>query len=70
MNSIPSNSWRKMRRGGNETLNKTATRTYFRVQEREAIISTEALLQDSKGWYEEVARSVDSLQPPIIPSFL
>jgi hypothetical protein len=56
MSSIPSNSWRKMRRGGNETLNKTATRTYYRVQEREAIISADALLQDSKGWHEEVAR--------------
>jgi hypothetical protein len=49
-----------MRRGGHECLNKAATSRYYQVQEREALIFTENLLQDSKDWHQEVSRKVYS----------
>ncbi|PPQ78648.1 hypothetical protein CVT25_010543 [Psilocybe cyanescens] len=65
--------WRKMRRAGHEVMNKTATTKYHRIQEREALVFIENLLQDSKEWYQEAYRTtISGLQtalydvPPIV----
>jgi len=49
-----------MRRGGHECLNKAASSRYYQIQEREALIFTENLLQDTKDWHQEVSRKVYS----------
>ncbi|PPQ78647.1 hypothetical protein CVT25_010542 [Psilocybe cyanescens] len=53
--------WRKMRRGGHQFLNKTATTQYYQLQELEALILSEHLLKDSTNWQQEVFRSSISM---------
>lgn len=45
-----------MRRAGHEVMNKTATTKYHHIQEQEALVFVENLLQDSKEWYQEAYR--------------
>lgn len=45
-----------MRRAGHEGLGKTAMSRYYQIQQTEAVIFTENLLQNSSQWSQEVYR--------------
>jgi hypothetical protein len=56
LNNFVFGRWRKMRRAGHEGLGKTAMGRYYQIQQTEALIFTENLLQNSSQWYQEVYR--------------
>lgn len=57
-----------MRRAGHEVMGKAAIARFYHVQQREALILTENLLQDSNQWGQEISRWVQS--PHLTPVHL
>ena len=51
-------SWRRMRRASQEALNKTRATEFYPLQEKEAVMLIDGMLQNPKSWDGEFRRCV------------
>ena len=48
--------WQRMRRASHEALNKTRVTEFYPLQEKEAVVMIDGMLQNPKGWDGEFRR--------------